>query len=248
MESWSQLISQPFLVMSTGTKNRAALLGTTGEKKSWGRGKSKKNSKMSQAKIKELVRKQIEAQAEQKFYGNVNSPTTVAHGGLIIPLTDPPLGMSDTQRIGDAIHLVKQSIGYILRAGSSPQCQLVRIIVVQWKIDTDAEYPTFSAVLSTYGGSSSSVTSPYNHDSIRSKKFGVLFDQTEVVGPSGMNNSTVVRTVNIPFTYVKRHVQFRSATMKGTNQLFMFVFSDDVIGGTDAPKIEYETMSTYTDM
>lgn len=208
----------------------------------------KTSGKMTKETVTALIKKHIDTEAELKFYGVYQIPVTVDNNGVILALTDPLMGMNDNQRIGDRLRLKHQNIGYMIRAGASTVSNAVRVIAFQWKVMDNLDSPTLDGLLASYGSAVSSICSPYHHDNLEANKFGILYDKTHVVGPAGTINDMLVQTVNLDLKYARRDVQFTAAQSHGMNKLYVAFFSDETLGGAQAPTVEIEGQCTFTDM
>lgn len=127
------------------------------------------NKPLTKTAKKQVVRI-VRSQQETKFR-DASIATSVSYNGVILPLSDIPVGTGDTERIGDKIKPVSiQLRGNVV---ASDNTNMFRMVVFRWKPSFNADTPIPSEILQVVG-STSATNSPYNHD--RRSQFTVVKD------------------------------------------------------------------------
>lgn len=150
-------------------------------------------------------------------------------------------GTSDSnQRIGDSI--VMKSIGFrfLFQGSSTDGANAIRIILFRWHEDDQVNPPTVAQLLTVPGAA---LTSPYEFDNMRMKKFTILYDKIATVDNVGTG---MYKHFNVFKTFRGSKVYFDSSADEGKSKVYVFLCSDSPVVPHPLMSFIYSRI-TYTD-
>lgn len=194
---------------------------------------------------KSYVKKLVHKESETKFFDTTpfNGSGIDTTGSFAI-LSGVAQGIQDSQRIGDKLTLRACRIAYTMVPGDP--YNVVRIVVFQWYPNTVLTIPTASLIVEALG---INYMAPIRHDHVNNQ-FKVLYDKrfTMVLpAAAGIGADSSVRTGNIivPMKWVRKSVDFTSASTNAANHLYVYVVSDSAIAAN--PSITLTSRIWYDD-
>jgi len=189
---------------------------------------------------KAFVKQQIHKNVETKWYELGQTPTGVDWNGAITRLTSVPQGTTDSQRVGDKLTIRGIHIKYQITTGDSTQ--LFRVLVVQWKPNTNLITPGVATLLT--GVTLGTVNAPLaNYVWDYTNQWSILYDKMHRLDAVSKPNVINMKRVNIK--YAKKVVEFFAAGIEGSNHVYMVMVSDS--GAGPHPTIAYQTRVLYDD-
>lgn len=213
----------------------------------------RKRRTASKATLVNTVRTVVERSAERKYrvisYNwQAGTQLYFANVPTIHCLTEPPQGLTDSDRVGDRIRLVGVSIRwrtvldpFVVNPATAQFVNTVqhRVLLVQW-------FPTSNTIASN----DIFDASPYYLSHMRwdnRQMFRVLYDK--VYSQTQLNDSSGVSFKKyIDFTKNKRReIQYQSGSSHGTNKVFLVFMSNYGIANGTPSVMEYTARCTYTD-
>lgn len=188
-------------------------------------------------KIKK-IQKAIEYKHLDTFYND-----QVGLGGNVYPVSNPPQGLLDVNRVGDKITITSVMLKMILTQYDAPY-NTFRVLIL--RSQSSAAAPSINNVFLV--GSGPQAKNPaawfYNLDFFRSSKAKVLYDRTYTL--QGLNSAeprTITLSKKIPF---RQNVQFQGATTIANNQLYVMVVTDSA--NIPHPDLVINTRINYFDL
>lgn len=221
--------------------------------KKYNKSRYSKRRVTSKATLVNTVKTVVERSAEKKYRVisySYQAGTQIAFANVpaIYCLTEPPQGLTDSERVGDRIRLAGVSVRwrtiletFVVNPATAQfvNSVQVRVMLVQWfpTVNTIASNDIFDA-------------SPYYNSHMRwdnRQMFRVLMDK--VYSQSQLNDSTGVSFKKyIDFSKSKtREIQFQSGSSHGTNKVFLVFMSNYPIASGTPSVMEYTARVTYTD-
>lgn len=191
--------------------------------------------------IKSIVKRTLNECKETKYLLTSNVPATVPAAGVFHKLSNIAQGVTDSQRIGDAICINKLHLKYTVWAGDATN--LIRVIVFQWK-DNDSTAPTLPDILTQAGGTPGyEYYGSYVHDNL-GNKFNVLYDK--LIGMNLASGAPKSVNKNMNMKYFKKEIEFVAGGGNGFNHIYMLAISDSA--ASTHPSLQFSSYLTYTDI
>lgn len=193
------------------------------------------------------VKKIVSKEEELKYFLAAQNGVAITSTAAIVPLSSIPQGISDTQRVGDALEYKNLEVRMFLSIGNPTN--LVRIIFFQWF--PTATTPIATNILLTGYTGSIDTTSTYSHD--YRHDFKVLKDlfcplignlTVPVLAPA-VYTDTTIRVFHFHLRGFRKQVQFAGGTTQGSNQLYVLQISDSP--AAPRPVIALSTKLTFVD-
>ncbi len=193
-------------------------------------------SNVQRTQVKKIANKQIDRKAELKCLDVVNFDISAVLApadfftGIRFKLTMPAQGSADGTRDGDTIYLKSLSINAIVDC-STAKDTLWRAIVVQWK-DDDADTPLLNEILDQANGSSVPKRPMASHYVCKPvRKFKILDDRFVNFDANNDDANKRYRVRISEKKFMSNKIQFNTAALTGTGQIYMFVFADIATAG-----------------
>uniref|UniRef100_UPI0040476B1C hypothetical protein n=1 Tax=Yoonia sp. TaxID=2212373 RepID=UPI0040476B1C len=152
-------------------------------------------------------------------------------GGMALITDAITQGVSDTQRVGDKLQLMRIAIRGLMAVGDATN--IIRLIVFQWK-STSFTPPTLLDVLQT-----ASVTSHRSFD-IKSN-IAVISDNTYYLNDAERR----VLLINKSYKPKIKTIKFEGAGINATNHIYVLGLSDS--GGVPNPVVNLNFRITFKD-
>jgi len=114
------------------------------------------------------------------------------------------------------------------RVSMSAVTDVARIIVFQWRPDTDAELPTMGKILQITG-SAQSVYSPYVLNEVDRAKFVVLKDRTFHSNPDTLYFHFRCKQTK----FMNKYISYNIGVTSGKSQIYVLAFSNIASAGTE---------------
>lgn len=181
----------------------------------------------------------MQGTSESKYQIQVLNSTVDTTGfttGQPLEISNPQVGTSDTQRIGDSIWIRDVELRMSCQHGDVTN--VMRLIVFRW-LPVSSTAPYVVDILSQNGTIPSSVfqvLSPYNKDNL--SQFEVYLDTTFQMNPSFNPVYSVILKIGKP-------IQFVNGTTNGSGKLFAIAVSDS--NAATHPSIQLVTQCNFTD-
>ncbi len=203
--------------------------------------------KQSKAKGGKALSKRQTKQVKRiaQSLGEKNRNTTIqnavlpeADDLLVVDLIAIAQGDGTGQRVGAEINSAGIELEYMF-FGTGVE-QVVRLMLVQWKEDTQTAVPT-AVLLFT---ASASTNAPLSDTSYENRKsFKVLYDKSHALGVTG--NEVATRRVRIPGSKMLQKIIFNGTATTGFNHVFLIAWSSELVAGSPAALSFVNTLRFY---
>lgn len=186
------------------------------------KGKRKRKSKKPAAKVRDIVRREISKQFEEKHYqdtGTVSLSTTPDIQYLTL-VPQATTASTDETRDGDEI----KPLGFELRAtvttsSADTNGGLVRIILFRWKEDSsEASGPVIASDILHDTDVQDNVVSPFNHD--QRKDYDILYDTVVNLGIISAERKYHYVKMFVPASKLPK-IYFNAGSVIGKNHIVM---------------------------
>jgi len=226
-------------------RGKAAAMTRKGQGGNRGKGSAAKQILASEQKVAgkvarvPLVRSFEEDVEEVKFVDQGVTAFVVINTGNFQQCALIAQGVTINQHVGDSVDLLHLSFRLSYYANTTAITNTLRLIVFQWNIDPSTLAPSLVTLLAAPIAANDIVVQHYNFQGSRQEDFGILIDETIVVGTGG------------PASVFKRYerkigtrLQFDLGSNTGTGQIYCLVVSDQLVNG---PSVRWESRISYAD-
>lgn len=188
----------------------------------------RRKSKATVPKATKLyVKKAITANKELN-YGNIdNSQTNISYDiPHIAQWSAIPQGATIDDREGDRLEPVSLEVNSRISMPST--VDVARVIVFQWRPDTDAELPSMAKILQI-PGTGQSVYSPYILNDVDRQKFVVLKDRTFVADVDSQQFHFRFKITK----FMNKYISYNASLTSGKSQIYVLAFSNIASAGSE---------------
>jgi hypothetical protein len=204
--------------------------------------KQKQRNELVHREVVQVVQKMEKRKVEHKFLDTAATAATVTSTAALVNLSTIVQGITVNDRIGRDVRLHHLEMSYTLYQQNVNVLTSVRVVIFQWKPNTQALVPTYAQVFETTTGSA--FLASYNYD--YSDQYSILYDKLHslaglVAAPTASSNQNVLlrRIRNM------RQVQvYVAGTSNSSNSLYLLYISDVA---ANAPTFNYQFRLDFTD-
>jgi len=184
------------------------------------------------------------SRTEPKFFDQISLANSIGAGATIFPFSGVPQGVSQSQRVGDFIHVRALLLNYSLYIVNADIVTSVVIILFRWIPNTISLPPAVALLLQN--PSSANCLSQYNFSN--QQNYQILWQRQFrgsgiVTSPTTMSNFGQ-RGLRMPIRKGFDQ-EFAPGNVDGTNQLFWLCISDSSL--TPFPILNFDSRIYYED-
>jgi len=181
----------------------------------------------------------------QYVYNNVE----MAYDTPVVALSQPPVGDNADEREGDKIYHDHLKIAAVIQKEADNGDELVRILIIRWKMDNSHETPVLADIVETgLYGTANTVQAPFILDKSRRAKFEVVWDKKVVMtAPNGAASPLAKKMfiLNVP---LNRMFKFEDAGQTGQGNLYAFALSNYAAAVRAGPSLHLSTTIQFRDV